>query len=175
MGMEPEKGPNKGRIDMQTMPNKTRTTLAIIAVALAVVVGAFALWSGNGNEAAKAPETAADTLPATDDPTATLNGTTDAATTETTTDTADATTAEDEEAQPVSGTTIAPVAAEVPETHTVNKGETLRDIAQMYYNNPDYSGYIEAFNELENPNDIKAGDTIKLPKKDGLGKSSEQN
>ncbi|HLN64939.1 MAG TPA: LysM peptidoglycan-binding domain-containing protein [Symbiobacteriaceae bacterium] len=153
---------------MQTMPNKNRTAMAIGVVLLAVVVGAFALWTGNRNNAAKAPEQGTE-LNVNASPETNLSGTDS---------TEPAATAETEEqAQPASGTNMTPAASaetQIPATYTVKEHDTLRSIAQQIYNNPDYSAYIEAANEMDDPNDIKVGQELKLPTTDEIKQQNEQ-
>ena len=153
---------------MQTMPNKNRTAMAIGVVLLAVVVGAFALWTGNRNNAAKAPEQGTE-LNVNASPDTHLSGTetpdTDVA-------------AADEPAQPASGTNITPAANTatntVPATYTVKEHDTLRSIAQHFYNNPDYSAYIEVANEMDDPNDIKVGQELKMPSMEEINQQKQQ-
>lgn len=153
---------------MQTMPNKNRTAMAIGVVLLAVVVGAFALWTGNRNNAAKAPEQGTE-LNVKASPETNLGGTESPAA---------AATAESEElAQPASGTNMTPAASadtQIPATYTVKEHDTLRSIAQQFYNNPDYSAYIETANEMDDPNDIKVGQELKMPTKEEIKQQNEQ-
>ncbi|HYG57654.1 MAG TPA: LysM domain-containing protein, partial [Symbiobacteriaceae bacterium] len=119
----------------------------------------------SGRDAQKAPEIA-------DQGTLTPGRTTDTSSTD----------PEDEEATPASGTPANPVTggtetggtepsatetgATVPEFHMVQANETLRDIAKKYYNDPNQSAAIEKLNKLDNPDLIKVGDKLELPKPD---------
>ena len=49
-------------------------------------------------------------------------------------------------------------------THKIEKGETIRTIAQEVYGSKGYAIYIITHNELEDPNLIDTGTIIKLPK-----------
>ena len=49
-------------------------------------------------------------------------------------------------------------------THKIEKGETIRTIAQEVYGSKGYATYIITYNELVNPNLIDTGTVIKLPK-----------
>lgn len=48
--------------------------------------------------------------------------------------------------------------------HKIEKGETIRTIAQDVYGSKGYATYIITYNELANPNLIDTGTVIKLPK-----------
>jgi LysM repeat protein len=47
--------------------------------------------------------------------------------------------------------------------YRVDKGETIRTIAQQIYGSKGYAPYIIAHNNLKNPDNINAGVVIKLP------------
>lgn len=49
-------------------------------------------------------------------------------------------------------------------THKIERGETIRTIAQEVYGSKGYATYIITHNELANPNLIDTGTVIKLPK-----------
>ena len=49
-------------------------------------------------------------------------------------------------------------------TYTVEDGDTLGNIATRYYGNAGYWEKIAEFNNMENPNKLSIGDTIKIPK-----------
>jgi nucleoid-associated protein YgaU len=159
---------------MQTSPKKT--VVALGAVLLALAVGGFALWSANRSHKAPdtaqtqqlSPDTGAAAADGTDKQTATNDGTDEAATPASGTSVT----------SPAGGTTTTTTTATtpagtIPEYHVVQVGETLRDIAQHYYNDPIYSADIEALNNLDNPNMIKPGDKLMLPKKDDLKKKGQ--
>jgi nucleoid-associated protein YgaU len=149
---------------MQTSPNK-KTAMALGALLLAVVVGGFALWSAN--RADKAPEVGQQQL----SPEA--GSTVEEGTSKTDAD--QVTQSVDEPSKPATSTSVtSPVTggSTVPESHVVKPNETLREIAKHYYNDPMYSADIEALNHLDNPNQIKAGDTLMLPRPADLNKSS---
>lgn len=140
--------------------------VAATAIVMAVIVGGVALWSNN-RAAEKAPEQQEATLkPET--------GSADVGTAPSSAQGDQATAGE--QAVPVSGTamtndttaTTATTATSVPESHVVKPGETLRSIAEYYYHNKAYSGDIEAFNNLDDPDHIKPGDTLLLPKPETL-------
>ena len=47
--------------------------------------------------------------------------------------------------------------------YTVQTGDTLYDISNRYYGTGIYFDDIAEYNNIDNPDDIKAGDVIKLP------------
>lgn len=49
------------------------------------------------------------------------------------------------------------------EEYTVQSGDTLYDISNRYYGTGIYFDDIAEYNNIDDPNDIKAGDVIKLP------------
>ena len=49
--------------------------------------------------------------------------------------------------------------------YTVQSGDTLYDISNRYYGTGIYFDDIAEYNDIEDPSQIKAGDTIKLPGK----------
>ncbi len=48
-------------------------------------------------------------------------------------------------------------------TYTIESGDTLYDISNRYYGSGDHYNEIAEYNGIENPDEIKAGDTIKIP------------
>ncbi|HYF95222.1 MAG TPA: LysM domain-containing protein [Symbiobacteriaceae bacterium] len=152
---------------------KNRTALAAGILALALVVGGFALY--NNQKASKAPEvssytdepsTAVSATPQDSDDAAATDDTDTTDTTTTTTDnkSTDTKTTDNKTTDTKTDTTT----MTVPETHQVKEGETLRDIANRYYHNPIYSADIERLNELDNPNHITVGKVLKLPRPEEL-------
>lgn len=153
---------------------KNRTAVAAGILALALIVGGFALW--NNQKATDAPVTAENPMPGETSTTVdtTPNGTdvtdepatTDEPGTTTSTDTkTETTTSTDVKEGNTSSTTI-------PDTHTVKANETLRDIAKHYYGDPIYSADIERVNNIEDANKIMAGSTLKLPKRSELNSTT---
>lgn len=49
------------------------------------------------------------------------------------------------------------------DTYTVESGDTLYDISNKYYGTGIYFDDIADYNNISNPDDIKAGDVIKIP------------
>lgn len=49
------------------------------------------------------------------------------------------------------------------EKYTVQSGDTLYDISNRYYGTGIYFDEIADYNGIDDPNDIKAGDEIKIP------------
>jgi nucleoid-associated protein YgaU len=138
--------------------NMKSKMVAAAAVALAVIVGGVAMWA-NSRSTAKAPEQQEATLRHEE-------GSTAAAVTPEKKDAAEA--AAGEATLPATSTSVTTdnAGATVPESHIVQPGETLRSIAEHYYHNKAYSGDIEAFNNLDDPDHIKPGDKLMLPKLD---------
>ena len=59
--------------------------------------------------------------------------------------------------------------------YTIESGDTLYDISTRHYGSNIYYDDIAEYNHIENPDDIKAGDVIKLPNKIGDAvKTTEQ-
>lgn len=144
-----------------------KNAVAAGILALAVLMGGFALYKTQTAQKAPAsagtaytdePAVAASTTPTDTETAATTDEkvTTDSKSTTTSTNTK------------TSGTTPATPAKSVPETHTVTKGETLRDIAKHYYGDPVYSGDIERVNNLNDPNNIPVGKVLNLPRPNEL-------
>lgn len=149
---------------------KNRTAVAAGILALALIVGGFALW--NNQKATDAPVTVENPMPG--DTSNTVSNTpdgTDVTDKPVTTDTTDTTTAnatkpdETKSADTKGGSTSSTT---IPETHTVKANETLRDIAKHYYGDPIYSADIERVNKIEDANRIVTGSTLKLPRRDEL-------
>lgn len=157
---------------------KNRTAVAAGIIALVLFVGGLALY--NNQQANKLPEaamnpsdeptTSASTTPAdpeeSDKPAAGDNNETSGkgSSTDGKTDTKP----NDKSNDKSSDKTSSGATTTVPATHTVVRGDTLRDIAQRYYGNAVYSGDIERMNELPDPNNIPVGKVLKLPRPDEL-------
>ena len=47
--------------------------------------------------------------------------------------------------------------------YTIQKGDTLGDIAQKFYGNTNHYKKLAGYNSIENPDIIEAGKTIKIP------------
>ena len=61
-------------------------------------------------------------------------------------------------------------------TYTIESGDTLYDISNRYYGTSDYYDEIASYNNIENPDQIKAGDTIKIPNVQGeVNELKEEN
>jgi nucleoid-associated protein YgaU len=153
---------------------KNRTAVAAGILALALIVGGFALW--NNQKATDAPVTAENPMPG--DTSTTVSTTpdgTDVTDEPTTTDTTGTTTS----TEPKTGETTTTDTKDgntssttIPATHTVKANETLRDIAKQYYGDPIYSADIERVNNIEDANKIMAGSTLKLPKREELNNTT---
>lgn len=142
---------------------KNRTAVAAGILALALVVGGIALYSNR--DAQKAPETAEQID--TDEPTVPASATPDdTETTDNTDGTENPTTTTTDNTD--NNTSTPTTTTTVPETYTVQQGDTLRDIANRFYGDPDYSGDIERVNELENPNNIPVGKVLNMPRPEEL-------
>ena len=48
-------------------------------------------------------------------------------------------------------------------TYEIQKGDTLSSICKYYYGNTEYLWHLATYNNLENPNLIRAGRTLKIP------------
>lgn len=57
--------------------------------------------------------------------------------------------------------------------YTVGSGDTLYDISNKFYGNGMYFEDIADYNKIKNPDEIKAGDVIKVPIKENINVSSE--
>lgn len=140
---------------MHPMPAKNRSAVMIGAALLAVVIGVAAVWlSRNGAEPQPQqldqlqldPIDAAETAP------------TGSATAQPTQ--ADSATAE----QPL----LSAPTGFIPVEHVVLDHETLSSISMQYYGDIKYAGDIEHLNQLDHPHNIKAGDRLKLPRREDL-------
>ncbi|MDF2629699.1 MAG: hypothetical protein K0R39_3530 [Symbiobacteriaceae bacterium] len=148
---------------------KNRNAVAAGILALALIVGGFALW--NNQKATDTPVAATEnpvpgdtSTSANTDPTGTdvtnEPGTANEPATPATTDNT-----------PGAGQSTEPNTAAtntIPATHTVKANETLRDIAMHYYGDPIYSADIERVNNIEDANHIVVGTELKLPKREEL-------
>lgn len=149
---------------MQTMPKQTRTAVAVGAALLALVVGAFAFWSGGSTNETQSVQDDVNEVPGY---TVSDTAPTDAVTADPATQPADASAPADTSAS--EGTVQAGTAVTtIPETHTVKAGESLYDISRTYYNTHLYAADIEMANNLDNPDAIYEGMELKLPRKEEL-------
>jgi nucleoid-associated protein YgaU len=53
-------------------------------------------------------------------------------------------------------------------THTVQPGESLAELAKMYYGDHKKFGLIAKFNDLEDPTGVRVGQEIKIPEVEGV-------
>lgn len=158
---------------------KNRNAVAAGILALALVVGGFALYSNR--TAQKAPETTAHSeidepstaASANPDDTDTTDTTTNTDNTTGDTKTTDTPAATTDNKTTTTGSTTSKTT--VPETYTVMKGDTLRDIAKKYYGDPVYAGDIERVNELPDANSIPVGKVLKMPRPDELNNTTNTN
>jgi nucleoid-associated protein YgaU len=54
--------------------------------------------------------------------------------------------------------------ADVPNTHTVRRGDTLSGIAARHYNDPGLWRHIATANGISNPRVLKPGQVLRVPK-----------
>lgn len=149
---------------MQTQPAKNRTAVTVGAgLVLAVMVGALAIW-GLNRKAEPAPENTNLSM------TEQLNGSNSV-------DLGGNNPVAPAGGETANPSSTQPVAApltdkQVPETHTVQAGESLSDISRTYYGSHIYAGDIEEANQLPDPNKIMAGQVLTLPRPEELSAPS---
>jgi LysM repeat protein len=150
---------------LQTMPEKTRRAVMIGAVLAAVTIASVAIWAAN-----RAPNQAVDDLDQL--LLQEVQGTGTNPSNPTTPQAAQANPATPVEAGAdiAAGADPGAPAIAIPETHTVVEGDTLYSISRQYYNDFLYAADIEALNELKEPNDLKPGTQLNLPKWEDLQK-----
>lgn len=141
---------------MQPMPAKNRNAIMMIGAALMAVVLVAVFWSSRKNAETQPQQLDQLSLEQVNEAGVSAPTGSDSAT----------------PTQADSGTKEQPAlsaaAGTVPMEHVVAQGETLMSISEKYYGSKLYAGDIEELNKLENPNSLKVGDRLKLPRREEL-------
>jgi nucleoid-associated protein YgaU len=144
---------------------KNRFIVAVVALAAALAVGSYALWN-NSQKVSKTPEVTSSTLDGEQAaPASTTPGTTGTTSTDTTTKPVGTETNKQGSSD---AKTQGEKAVTVPETYTVAQGDFLRTIAEKFYGDAAYSADIERLNQLDNPDVLRPGQVLNMPRPDQL-------